>query len=239
MKSLVILALLVALVSCSRPSSYVHHIDLRRSPELLGPLMQQWHEATPPISEAELARQSDTVRTIYEIFRMVFDSLHSSVGPVPIGGAPTFRYTFIQQRVPYFIMDSLPAGWSYPRHALQGAVNDFRPNVSRTGSMVVYINDTIDSVLTTFLSSDYLQSNSATYEHGRYLRQFIPFKKTSFGLTWNFATPPGITRVLFDSTLQRARVECFLGSSVYREILIEKRGGRWVILDQITSIIDF
>lgn len=236
MKITAILFAFLYCLSCTSGQSLLVQAYESKSYKPLDKLFQQWHDATPPISATELARQSDTVQIAYELFALMFDSLLARIYDPTSPRDSRSRYHLVQKEVRYYVTDSIDLKGFHPRSTFgQGIITPFRPVVSRPGIIVAYLTDEREKMLVDFMKPDEATSRAgdSAYPRRRFLWPYLTVKSRGMLKTrWLFDSPPGISAIEFDTTLRRAKVFWFLHDDTYMRFVLERQQGEWVVLDR-------
>ena len=187
-----------------------------------------WNRNVRP-NKSEYIYQSNTIATLYDVFRAVYlplalDKLGSWEVGTWLNGKS--KYIVVQNQIEYQISenDSI-AG----RDDSSIVIRNFRPPVNIPDTMVLYLTSEYRNAVTTFLDADTLSMRDSA---SRYitLKQYITIIPGHWGGYWHVETHPAIYSIRLNKNLTRAKAYFRIGYEG-GEALLVRTGNVWRITE--------
>jgi len=200
-----------------------------------------WNESVSPNS-VEFISQNDTVEAIYEVYKLFYDPFDltklGSWEKMGINLNSNCKYVAVQNKIIYGVVEdtSFESPYSYYiSPSYYDTINDFRPSLNLAKEQVLYLLPEYEEALNMFLRTEpfgteptFIYSYEDILKKYEFIRPYIPILRGHWGWYWHLSTHPFINQIVFNKTLDKAKIYFRVG---YQggEATLEKNSNVWVI----------
>jgi len=214
-----------------------------------------WNEIVSP-NTVKLITQNDTVEAVYEIYKLFYDPFDlTELGSWEWGNSlnSNCKYVAVQNKIIYGIVEDIPFepphSYYYLRPSHYDTINDFRPSLNFAKEQVLYLLPEYEEALNLFLrtiqfgtepteSEDYwVEYAKDVQKRYEFIRPYIPILRGHWGWYWHIATHPHVYRIIFNKTLDKAKIDFRVGFQG-GEATFEKSNNEWVVFESKVTWIE-
>lgn len=221
----------------------------RKETELTENIFEKWNKTVRP-NTAEYIYQNDTISAIYEIFKTFYkpnDYLKFGNWGYRNYLKSHYKYIVVQNTILYSVLNSNKINKIEGINVRKSLITNFRPPISSDSNHVLYLTEEYAESLNNYLSAEIKKArdnqlnNTSGYRieklvKAELLRSYIPVNYDYLDRYWYFESNPYINKIIFNKTMNKAKIDFSVGQQG-GEAILENKGQGWFV-KQIKSNLD-